>query len=322
METRQAKIKPVPVIISRLFILAQLIAGCSTAQHPQPDTAGATVTDICDDARYARFAAMKLENAFNAAMQQANALQSASVSYKIAAAAAKDSMTAAALSVLSFVQSKQKADATRQLLEGKRKYDNAIRLLKLREGRLHNVIQTTFDGAVASEGKPIATGNHQNLASVVGCSATQTLKVKATSNCSLAPDDNGSVKYSQVDLNAATQLKHLTEESLKPQTITAMAYGMGAAGTAITAHTKLHGYCANDGTGNDLNDKTAVIGATITLNSRPSNTEQTPLYKTGTSGECKQKEISATWGEHKPRTLANALCEVRNQPLSIHQPLH
>nr|APD74587.1 variant surface glycoprotein 1125.4052 [Trypanosoma brucei] len=313
----------IPLIISRFLALAALHAVTANAQEAAPDTAGNAVTTICDDARYTRFAANKLASKINEAMSDAAALQTAAISYRIAAAGSANLETKAALTALSIAQDKAAKEATEAVAKAKKQYDEAIRLLRLREGRLHSVMQNTFKVAAPSGGAPIGSSTVHNLATVYGCSATQTLQVDAAANCSLETDDSGSVKYSEVNIAAATAIKTISEAALKPQTLTAKAYEKGTESTATFAHTAKQGYCTDtNGNGADLTGKSAIIGAELQVTSRTVAAETTALYKQGTTGECQQTKITAPWGEQKAATIAAALCDLRKAPLEIPTPLH
>nr|APD74590.1 variant surface glycoprotein 1125.4055 [Trypanosoma brucei] len=313
----------ITLIISRFLALAALHALTANAQEATPDTAGNAVASICDDARYTRFAANKLASKINKAMEAAAALQTAAISYRIAAAGTTNMGTKAALTALSIVQDKAAKAAAAAVEKAKKQYDEAIRLLRLREGRLHSVMQNTFKVAKASAGSHITSTTVHGANTVYGCSATQTLNTDAAANCSLETDDSGSVKYSEVNIAAATAIKTVTEEALKPQTLTAKAYAKGTESTATFSHTAKQGYCAEtDSSGADLTGKSAIIGAELQVTSRTVAAETTALYKQGTTGECQQTKITAPWGEQQAATIAAALCELRKAPLEIPTPLH
>nr|APD73379.1 variant surface glycoprotein 1125.1118 [Trypanosoma brucei] len=304
------------------LILMRLPVLRAAAKSPKPDTAGAKVADLCGDARYTRFLGDKLIEDYNEALATVPALIKAADAYTLAASNPASPTTRTAMQVLAEVQTMEANAASQELATAKPHYDLAIKLLKQREGRLHAIIQSSYNQVTQTDGATISSGTVKGKASTVGCKATATLVPDQSKNCSLAREADHAVKYTDVNLQQATQLQHLTEDSLKHQKITAKAFGTGAATSATTASSNHHGFCVDDHDGPSLTSATAILGAEIEIEARTVRTQQTNLHASGDGNKCTATKITEAWGEQEADTLASVLCTIKQQKVAKRLPLH
>nr|APD74188.1 variant surface glycoprotein 1125.2748 [Trypanosoma brucei] len=304
------------------LILIRLAVLTATANLPVPDKAGAQVKDLCGDARYTRFLVDKLVEDYNKALATVPALIKAANAYALSASNPASAAAQAAMQVLAEVQTMEANAAAQELAAAKPHYDLAINLLKQREGRLHAIIQSSYNQVTQTDGATISTGSVKGKASTVGCKATATLVPDQSKNCSLAREAEHAVKYGDVNLHEATQLQHVTEDSLKHQKITAKAFGSGAATSATTPSTNHHGFCVDGNNGTNLTRASAILGAEIAIESRAVNIKQTNLHASGAAGACTATKITQPWGEREADTLASTLCTIKQQKVAKRLPLH
>ncbi|SCU71023.1 Trypanosome variant surface glycoprotein C-terminal domain containing protein, putative [Trypanosoma equiperdum] len=150
---------------------------------------------------------------------------------------------------------------------------------------------------------------------------TLTFNEEATGNCSFDDKADATVKETEVDLTQATQPKLINDEGLATQGLKVVAIAKGTPSSAATAVNQAYAACTNSGAP-ITSSTTNLIAAEVTPLGRPKTPSTTNLYASGTAGTCKETKIGTEWGELHADSIANALCEVREQQLSIPQPLH
>nr|AGH60247.1 variant surface glycoprotein 1314 [Trypanosoma brucei] len=310
------------VLLLAQAIVIRLAVFTATGNLPVPDTAGGKVGYLCGDARYIRFLVDKFIEDYGEALAALPALSKAANAYTIAASNPAAPTTQAAMHVLAELQTMKANAAAAELATVNSRYDLAIKLLKQREGRLHAIIQSSYNQVTQTDGATIGSDTVKEKASTVGCKATVTLVPDQSKNFSLARDADHAVKYADVNLNSATQLQHVTEDSLKHQKMIAKAFCTSTATTTTTASTHHHGFCVNTGDETSLSGADAILRAELAIEERTVNIKQTNLHEIGTTGTCTATKITEAWGEQEADTLASVLCTIKQQKVAKRQPLH
>nr|APD73751.1 variant surface glycoprotein 1125.1567 [Trypanosoma brucei] len=239
-----------------LFLLAALVEGENT------DKAGKAVNDICQEARYVRLLAEKLQQRLSNALSNQEAPTKAPTAYRIAAAATTDDVKRTAFTALAIVADREAAAAIEHIKAATPTYQQAINLLKQQESRLTTLARYSPAKATFENSNDVGQTDAAK-ASAKKFGGQVKLEPDATLNCSFATPAGDDIKLENVNIDEVKALKMTDESKLAERTATITAYCKGTEGNANTASTVTKGFCSENAA--VISSQSHIIGATLTV---------------------------------------------------------
>nr|CAI77631.1 variant surface glycoprotein MITat1.7 [Trypanosoma brucei brucei] len=281
------------------------------AAEAKSDTASGSVNSPCTEARYHHQLAKKLQSALDSATGELSKYAKLPTAYRIAAAQTPSPATRMALTALSINADVTAATALSQLQNARAAYARAIKLLSARVAKLRAVHELTPSQVTHSNTKTQAGQTLSGVASLRTCEADVQLQAADAGNCSLETDKLGDITAANIDLATATQIKLLSDTKIKIRGYKLIAAGKATAGSADTASTTTHGFCAESGQHNSPSRATNVIAGQLTLADLDQTPANVPYFEHDNEGECKKPKADGSYRDDSPETLAAALCAVK-----------
>ncbi|SCU72337.1 uncharacterized protein TEOVI_000391300 [Trypanosoma equiperdum] len=181
------------------------------------------------------------------------------------------------------------ARAALKELEGTRAaYSHAIPLLTARVARLRQLHALTTTQVTHSNTKTQAGQTLGGVGSLRTCETDGSLTADNQGNCSLETEALGEITAAKINLVAETQIKLLSENKIKIRGYKVIAAAKATAGSANTASTTIHGFCAESGQLNSPSEATNVIAGQLALGELEQAPADIPYFENNNEGECKR----------------------------------
>nr|APD74344.1 variant surface glycoprotein 1125.2937 [Trypanosoma brucei] len=219
------------------------------------------------------------------------------------------------LTALSINAQVTTALALSQLQSNRTSYNLAIKLLNARVAKLRQLHALTTTRVTHSNTKTQAGQTLGGVGSLRTCETDGSLTADNQGNCSLETEALGEITAAKINLVAATQIKLLSENKIKIRGYKVIAAAKATAGSANTAKTTIHGFCAESGQLNSPSEATNVIAVALTLKIISQIPTDVPYFENNNEGECKKLKADANYREDSPETLAVSLCAVKKTSL-------